>query len=1172
MANYYVDWKNGNDGSAGTSQGAAFKTPSKANSVVNNGDTVFFLGSKDDQSTYYNGTLGQISFNVKKEGTTWKALTGHTPTWDGKYGPHLFVNPKPMSGLPPGGGGSMIGASAPNVTFDGLRIINSPGTGMGFSGEAHGGAILRCYVDFCWAGCLILNGNNPNNRLNNIEIGFSTFKRASQQYFDAFYQNNSDGKGCKRNGICVQGTCQLICTDSIWFHDNVVAFSMGEGINIGRGSQNGLVEGNIVNSCNHVGIYINRSGDTILRRNLVFHNYNEINLGADPEPPAGIIVGDEVTDKMAGYPFSYGQIIYDNIVINNDPLFDVRNNTKADGYNSQLVDAYIGYNTFIAGDKTTNAVRITQNSQGRGHKNTIFEGNIIVGKGTANLFSGSSSGITFRNNAWSAAPPAAASGPGDKIGSGTGQSKTFVLNAYDEITNGRPDETLEANGVNLNNYKLPSNSPLIGAGPPHTEINGMTPPSGASPDYFGNARTDAPGGKWDIGAHEVTGVTSVDTLTAAVSLSPSSGDSPLTVTFVNTSVSSGTITESSYDFGEGAAAVLAGKADTTHTYTSPGVYHPKLKVTDNNGLIDIVNGPTVTVLAPPSGGDPTGIDVVRGHANQTSFTFNLGGETPNLVLFYMVGDTAVDGSSTADAILSIGAAESSSVQHSAAIRSKSGVTPTASSRISSNTSAITLIDQLGAIVAESRVTGFSANTVTMLPTTAFPTNMTVVAVAFSGVIRKLSSVRLETAGSTAQLSNPGSTPQIRLFYSTLPSTTNEGRDQADMTLAMAAPGIQVGYKQRQRNGLATTADIAYLTTNRLTQHSGALVNLTNFDSGTVQVEDVDINGYLNSIAIAIPGGDAAVKREASPIATGSVAYTLPWQPDLLIIHATLVDSVDTQLTNNRTEGFAIAVVKPSATYAVSVASKDNTSPSQSSTRSSDSIAVYGRDATLKLAGTVSITPTGYSINWTTVDTVPLQFLVSAFKAGTAGPVDYPVAEFVADTRRVTDGIISFTDLSSSSVAITDWLWDFGDGETSTEQNPVHQYEVDNFYTVSLTVTNANGSDTEQKVNYIEVYSEVTADFILHGPFFHQSVTNYSDNITHYQSADDPDLGKISAKLDLDVLAFDMEPDLSLWRASGRQKIALYFDRATNELVVEFPTGFTGASGKTVMRFTPSSTS
>ncbi len=79
----------------------------------------------------------------------------------------------------------------------------------------------------------------------------------------------------------------------------------------------------------------------------------------------------------------------------------------------------------------------------------------------------------------------------------------------------------------------------------------------------------------------------------------------------------------------------------------------------------------------------------------------------------------------------------------------------------------------------------------------------------------------------------------------------------------------------------------------------------------------------------------------------------------------------------------------------------------------------------------------------------------------------PVAEFsgtpVDGSRPLT---VYFTDLSTGTP--TSWLWDFGDGGTSTDQNPTHVYTVRDRYTVSLTVTNAYGSDSITKNRYIRV--------------------------------------------------------------------------------------------------------
>jgi PKD repeat protein len=62
--------------------------------------------------------------------------------------------------------------------------------------------------------------------------------------------------------------------------------------------------------------------------------------------------------------------------------------------------------------------------------------------------------------------------------------------------------------------------------------------------------------------------------------------------------------------------------------------------------------------------------------------------------------------------------------------------------------------------------------------------------------------------------------------------------------------------------------------------------------------------------------------------------------------------------------------------------------------------------------------------------------------------------------------VTFTDQSSGSP--TSWSWAFGDGTTSTVQNPSHTYSGAGRYTVSLTVTNGVGSDTLVRRRYITV--------------------------------------------------------------------------------------------------------
>jgi PKD repeat protein len=87
----------------------------------------------------------------------------------------------------------------------------------------------------------------------------------------------------------------------------------------------------------------------------------------------------------------------------------------------------------------------------------------------------------------------------------------------------------------------------------------------------------------------------------------------------------------------------------------------------------------------------------------------------------------------------------------------------------------------------------------------------------------------------------------------------------------------------------------------------------------------------------------------------------------------------------------------------------------------------------------------------------------------------PVANFTSTPDEGNAPLaVTFTDTSSGNV--TAWLWDFGDGNTSAEQTPVHIYAITGTYTVSLNASNTYGFNVSTVADHIQVLPAPVASF------------------------------------------------------------------------------------------------
>ncbi len=166
----------------------------------------------------------------------------------------------------------------------------------------------------------------------------------------------------------------------------------------------------------------------------------------------------------------------------------------------------------------------------------------------------------------------------------------------------------------------------------------------------------------------------------------------------------------------------------------------------------------------------------------------------------------------------------------------------------------------------------------------------------------------------------------------------------------------------------------------------------------------------------------------------------------------------------------------------------------------------------------------------------------------------PNVAFGADTAAAcTPVTVNFSDASNvGNGTIVSWLWDFGDGFTSTDPNPIHGYDNTGVYTVTLQVTTNHGcTDEFVNVNFITAYpnpiAQFTASPTVTDEFSSQlglDIVNFSQGATVY-----------NWNLGNDILSDEVTPRIT-YDSAGTYIITLYVenqfgcsDQITQEVLV-----------------------
>jgi PKD repeat protein len=100
------------------------------------------------------------------------------------------------------------------------------------------------------------------------------------------------------------------------------------------------------------------------------------------------------------------------------------------------------------------------------------------------------------------------------------------------------------------------------------------------------------------------------------------------------------------------------------------------------------------------------------------------------------------------------------------------------------------------------------------------------------------------------------------------------------------------------------------------------------------------------------------------------------------------------------------------------------------------------------------------------------------------PNEIPVASFTYTPMEdiYPETMLTFTDTSTDADGtIASWAWSFGDGITSTEQNPTHAYTEVGTYTVTLVVTDNDGNESVAYTADITVSPQPPTAYFTYAP-------------------------------------------------------------------------------------------
>ncbi|MEM7131410.1 MAG: LamG-like jellyroll fold domain-containing protein [Chloroflexota bacterium] len=426
---YYVA-PNGNNGHSG-SETEPLKTIQKAVNLANAGDTIYVRSG-----TYHE------QVRITKSGASGRpirllAYPGEQPVIDGEYklptgatAGCSNVAPKHCFVYTP-----LVLIEGSHVEFRGFKVIRSHGRGIGVSSprQARTSNVLisDCAVhEIRSAAIHVLRASQVMIQKCDVSHG-------------ANFATHSRGSGTLNWPVVVN----MVGADHVTVRQSTIHESWGEGIGAGRDSTNITIEDNIIYDNYALQVYLHRSQDVTLQRNLIYHtNAKAFRRGNNPS--SCVVVNNE--SYFPNSILTARMKIRNNVVTGCSQGIAVWGNA---GTGVLTSDIEIANNTVVHAKKNTDsyATGIAINPRAT-LKNIVIKQNITLQSDGRSAFIPKLSAVRASGNLWSSAPAGGYNSSQDQVGSPN-------LNS--------PNQPLTPGGVEVEWFIPRSNSPAIalGAGP-----------------------------------------------------------------------------------------------------------------------------------------------------------------------------------------------------------------------------------------------------------------------------------------------------------------------------------------------------------------------------------------------------------------------------------------------------------------------------------------------------------------------------------------------------------------------------------------------------------------------------------------------------------------------------------------------------------------------------------